>query len=609
MKVRITRRIATLVGALAIVTAAGSTVANAAEDNVSIQKRFMALYSAANYTGALVEAKKMEAWLRTKVGTSSPHYVVALNMLGNTYIALGNYDEAAAWLTKAVDLSGKVSGPQSAETSVLIYNLATVRIEQGAYDEAEPLLKRGLPIFEAAHDNTRVVTALNALSIVYFGEGRYAQQEQTLKQALAISEKPAGKTGDALPDAQQINLADVLNGLGGLYQTLGKSSDAEAQYQRAIAVREKIRGGMHSELFAPLNNLALLLQGEERYSDAEALYQRSLAIVEKTQGPNHPRAAVVLVNLGSLRTEQGRYDEAEAFLKRALAIREKAGPSNDLEVAEVLDTLGDLYRKQGKYAAAEEVLKRSLTIREKPALRDHPMKSVTLRALGDLSTAKRNYDEAETFYSRADALARRGYGEAHPYTIMNLDAMSVLFAARGDVDRALAKSREATAATLAGRLAATSTEVKSADLREPEYFRHHVANLAASSVRSGSGTDAGREAFEIAQWATQSSAGAAVQQMALRFASGRAAGRSRPREPGSRLVPRGTRQGTDRSVVKARGRAQPDAGQQHSQPDCRSRAETRRGQRQAGKGISRLRRACQPQASEACRGTGASVSR
>jgi hypothetical protein len=53
------------------------------------------------------------------------------------------------------------------------------------------------------------------------------------------------------------------------------------------------------------------------------------------------------------------------------------------------------------------------------------------------------------------------------------------------------------------------------------YFVLHVSALAAA-VRAQiyPVLDMGREGFEIAQWAEQSSDGAAVQQMALRFSSG-----------------------------------------------------------------------------------------
>ena len=53
------------------------------------------------------------------------------------------------------------------------------------------------------------------------------------------------------------------------------------------------------------------------------------------------------------------------------------------------------------------------------------------------------------------------------------------------------------------------------------YFQRHVANLAVAA-RKGiePAPSLAREALEVAQWASQSSAAAALQQMSTRFASG-----------------------------------------------------------------------------------------
>src|SRR5439155_13865019 len=53
------------------------------------------------------------------------------------------------------------------------------------------------------------------------------------------------------------------------------------------------------------------------------------------------------------------------------------------------------------------------------------------------------------------------------------------------------------------------------------YFQRHVANLAAAA-RDGiePAPSLAHEALEVAQWASQSSAAAAIQQMSTRFASG-----------------------------------------------------------------------------------------
>src|SRR5262249_54797074 len=68
--------------------------------------------------------------------------------------------------------------------------------------------------------------------------------------------------------------------------------------------------------------------------------------------------------------------------------------------------------------------------------------------------------------------------------------------------------------------------IETADNGDPiqkssSYFKHHVANLAAAAGAGIVSTPPlGQEAFEIAQWASQSSAAAALQPSAARFAGG-----------------------------------------------------------------------------------------
>ena len=88
-----------------------------------------------------------------------------------------------------------------------------------------------------------------------------------------------------------------------------------------------------------------------------------------------------------------------------------------------------------------------------------------------------------------------------------------------------------------------------------DYFVRHVANLAAAAQkRLEPEAQLGREALVMAQWANQSSAAAAVQQMGLRFAGRqRCACSAGARAPGPlRLVAR-PRQGAGRALSKPEG--------------------------------------------------------
>ena len=169
---------------------------------------------------------------------------------------------------------------------------------------------------------------------------------------------------------------------------------------------------------------------------------------------------------------------------RALAIREKTLGQDHPDVAKSLNGLAEVYRKQGKYAEAKMLDKRALAIFEKALGADHP-------------------DVADT-----------------------LNDLAVLFARSGDSEKALAFSRKATASVIthaAAESAGTQRREGMGGLVEERtnYFVQHVANLAAAAQkRLEPEAELGREAFVMAQWAKQSTAAAAVQQMGLRFAAG-----------------------------------------------------------------------------------------
>jgi tetratricopeptide (TPR) repeat protein len=92
--------------------------------------------------------------------------------------------------------------------------------------------------------------------------------------------------------------------------------------------------------------LARVYYDQGRYAEAEALYQRTLAIDEHGLGPMHPDVAQSLNSLGGLYSIQGRDAEAEPLLQRSLAIREQAlGPEHPL-VAAVRKNYADVLQRR-----------------------------------------------------------------------------------------------------------------------------------------------------------------------------------------------------------------------------------------------------------------------
>ncbi|MEO0825463.1 MAG: tetratricopeptide repeat protein, partial [Cyanobacteria bacterium J06642_9] len=77
-------------------------------------------------------------------------------------------------------------------------------------------------------------------------------------------------------------------------------------------IREAQLGANHPSTATSLNNLAGLYSSMGRYSEAEPLYLRALAIVFSTLGENHPNTQTGLSNfVGLLKTvrEAGQLDQ------------------------------------------------------------------------------------------------------------------------------------------------------------------------------------------------------------------------------------------------------------------------------------------------------------
>ena len=136
------------------------------------------------------------------------------------------------------------------------------------------------------------------------------------------------------------------------------------------------------------------------------------------------------------------------------------------------------------------------------------------------------YSEAEGLYKRALAIGEQAVSASHPGVAWGLNNMAILYEARGESGSALAYSRKATAAVLAHRAAESTGTPQTGAVgglveQRASYFQRHVANLAVAA-RKGiePAPSLAHEAIEVAQWASQSSAAAALQQMGTRFASG-----------------------------------------------------------------------------------------
>ena len=104
-----------------------------------------------------------------------------------------------------------------------------------------------------------------------FRGGGYEKAEQHLKAAVSAAKKFG---------ATDRRLALSLGDLGMLYHSLGRLSEAEPLYRRAIAIDEKNGDTDDQNSAVTLENLAELYKTQQRAGESAAMYRRAMAIME-----------------------------------------------------------------------------------------------------------------------------------------------------------------------------------------------------------------------------------------------------------------------------------------------------------------------------------------
>ena len=516
---KMTSRTAAIVAFTLTICWFASSPTLAQQTEAAAYKRFNDYFDRGEYAPALVEAEKLEAAARSRLGTKHPGYGAVLNYVGMTYDKLGKYDKAEEVYKRVLPIYEKALGTSHAAVGEILNNLGVICDFQGKYPEAEQFYKRALPIYEKTMGpkNTDYANTINNLARVYEKSDKFGDAISHYQRAIAIKEKFLG--------ANHRELTPILNNLASAYLKTGKYKDSEELQRRALAIKEQTLGVNHPDMADGLNDLASTFDVQGKLVEAEGLYRRALTIRELSLGQNHPAVAHSLNNLAIVCDRQGKQEEAEELYKRGLTIQQVALRANHPDVANTLNNLALLYTAQGKYGQAEQNFGRALAIREQSYGVNNLTVAASLNNLALVYQVQSKHAEAEEFYKRSLAIKELTFGASHPDIAQTLNSLSVLEGIRGNVNDALSWSRKAKDAVLAHaaieqRGAGAQHQAGLIEQRA-SYFRNHVSNLGnATRLHAEQRMLFGREALESAQWATHSSAAAAIQQMSVRFSSG-----------------------------------------------------------------------------------------
>jgi len=315
-----------------------------------------------------------------------------------------------------------ISAATESGASAFSESLAAQRdaMKAGHYSECEAGARELLSQAEssAGSESSEVEQVLEIL-IGCLWRGGKAGESETMDLAvrgLELAEVRFGK--------ESLEAARSANNLGNIHLQRGDLSAARLQWNRVLAIREKLLGPEHPDVAGTLNNLAIAAEQAGDYQGAKALSERSVAIREKALGPEHPDVATSLNNLGTVLGRLGDFEGERSTQERALAIYEKAIGPDHPNIANVLDALCktevDLY----DLAAARTRCEQTLAMRERTLGSDHPDVAKALDNLALVLVELEDSGDAVAKLERALAIQEQALGTEHPDVAYSLEILA-----------------------------------------------------------------------------------------------------------------------------------------------------------------------------------------
>ncbi len=243
-----------------------------------------------------------------------------LHSLGETYLALAQYDRAKPLFQRALALRREALGPDDDLTIGTLGRLAATQAQEG--DPRDAIATAAEVV--AARRRTRgendaeYSAALSNLGNMYADIGDYAAAEPLLRESLAIDRRVLGD------DSEDITF--TLNNLATVLVDEEKYEDAIPLHQESLALRRRLFGEPSAQVAIALGNYTLALDGAGRYAEAEATADSALAMAITVFGPRHLRTATNRVRLAQVFLHTGRAAQAEPLLREAVDVFTTLGP-------------------------------------------------------------------------------------------------------------------------------------------------------------------------------------------------------------------------------------------------------------------------------------------
>ena len=297
-----------------------------------------------DYTGAEVLLEKALELRRRLLGENHPAVGESLEELALLLRERGQYDEAESLLRRVLERFE--SSEKVAEVRSI---LAGLLHQKGVFGEAETLHRQVLAEYRQRYGDRHPATAqaLNDLASALIDQGRFEEPEPLLLEALDIYR--ARKWSDDHPV-----VISSLSNLGALATFQRDFAKAEGYYREAYERALVSMGPDHPNVSYILSGLGAARRQLGDLRGAEEALRRAAEIRRRAFGPGHILTTRAEGLLGACLRDLGQYREAESLLLSVVRVYAQLVPPRPREQRKMIEHLALLYEAMGDPAAAAQ---------------------------------------------------------------------------------------------------------------------------------------------------------------------------------------------------------------------------------------------------------------
>ncbi|MBI3848903.1 MAG: tetratricopeptide repeat protein [Verrucomicrobia bacterium] len=377
-------------------------------DHPDVAESLISLSDTLQFGGRVVEAEKparegLEMWRRLR-GRATPDRDVAtaLNALGTVLSKLDKLAEAESVQREALAMWRQLGEKESPALATALIRLTGVLDVEGKWVEAEELHTQALAMRRKVlgDNHPLVASSFASLAKMFLHHGKPQEAEQMVRDDLANRRRSP-------PDERMAASLDLLRLI---LRLEGKPADAEAALREALGIRAGAAGAGNA---VAINDLAWDLATSEDPSLRDG--QRAVAFAEKAVAATDRKDPRLLDTLAAAYAEFGDFSKAVSAQQEAIALllseKEKADylarvklyqanvpyreSRTDPYASELASFTTGLLQRE-KFVEAERPARECLAIREKT----QPDSWLTFNArslLGGTLLGQKKYAEAELF--------------------------------------------------------------------------------------------------------------------------------------------------------------------------------------------------------------------